>query len=357
MSAAVRCLTLILVGWAGARAAMLDVLPGAELFELGRSEARSVRPAAMFPPLEPTVPLDARWSSSSTPQPSAPAAMPIQPVAVPFYVPVYRYADYPVSRPSLGAAPVYNSAVPDLREWPVSRFAAAALPPSSVAASTAALPALPPPGEPPKFDRLQLTAWTLLRGKESIGAAPRSLASGGTLGGSQAGARLTYRFSPELAASLRTTSAVGTSQSEVAAGVRFTPLRSIPLSITAERRQAIGDYGGRSAFALFAEGGIYGQSLWGLDLDGYAQAGVVGIAERALLADGAFTLTGPVYRQFSAGFGLWGGIQPGVRRIDAGPRVSYRVRPNVRVHVDWRQKLAGSAVPRSGPAVTLAADF
>lgn len=34
-----------------------------------------------------------------------------------------------------------------------------------------------------------------------------------------------------------------------------------------------------------------------------------------------------------------------------------RVRKNVRVHFDWRQRLAGKAVPGSGPAVTLASDF
>jgi len=210
---------------------------------------------------------------------------------------------------------------------------------------------------PAKFDRWQLAAWALLRGRQTLGAPPQSLASGGTLGGSQAGARLIYRVTPEIAASLRTTSAVGTSQSEVAAGLRFTPLPSIPVSVTAERRQAIGRYGARSAFALFAEGGIYGQSVWGFDLDGYAQAGVVGIRQRAFFADGSLAFTRPVYRQASAGFGVWGGVQPGVYRVDAGPRVSYRVRPNIRVHVDWRQRLAGAALPGSGPAVTLAADF
>ena len=46
-----------------------------------------------------------------------------------------------------------------------------------------------------------------------------------------------------------------------------------------------------------------------------------------------------------------------VDRIDAGPRVSYRVRPNVSLHLDWRQKLAGSAQPDSGPALTLGANF
>jgi hypothetical protein len=208
-----------------------------------------------------------------------------------------------------------------------------------------------------KFDRIQLTTWALLRGREGLGAQPRALANGGTLGGSQAGARLMYRFSPELAASLRTTSAVGTSQSEVAAGVRITPVRSLPLSFTAERRQAIGSYGGRSAFALFAEGGFYGVSLIGMDLDGYAQAGLVGVRDRDLFADGAVALTRPLYRQISAGFGIWGGVQPGVHRVDAGPRVSYGVRPNVRVHLDWRQRLAGSAAPGSGPALTLAGDF
>jgi hypothetical protein len=34
-----------------------------------------------------------------------------------------------------------------------------------------------------------------------------------------------------------------------------------------------------------------------------------------------------------------------------------RVRDNVRVHVDWRQRVAGNALPGSGPALTLAGDF
>lgn len=354
MSAAVRCLTLVLVGWAGARAATLGALPAGELFELGRGEARPAPTASLFPPLEPAIPLEAEWPDrvlAPSPLPSAPL---VRPIAIPYYVPVYRPAVYAEKRQSRPAYPDL-AFVPDLRAWPGSR--PVSLPPATLPAATATVPSLPQLAAPPKFDRLQLTAWALLRGKEALGAAPRSLASGGTLGGSQAGARLTYRFSDQLAASLRTTSAVGTSQSEVAAGVRLTPFASIPLWITAERRQAIGNYGGRSAFALFAEGGLYGETLWGANIDGYAQAGVVGIRDRALFADGALTFTRPVYRQVSAGLGVWGGIQPGVYRIDAGARVSYRVRPNVRVHVDWRQKLAGSAAPGSGPAVTLAGDF
>jgi hypothetical protein len=65
----------------------------------------------------------------------------------------------------------------------------------------------------------------------------------------------------------------------------------------------------------------------------------------------------PVWGRFSAGIGVWGGYQPGLYRVDADPRISMRVRPNVSLHLDWRQRLAGAAEPGSGPAVTLGANF
>jgi hypothetical protein len=34
-----------------------------------------------------------------------------------------------------------------------------------------------------------------------------------------------------------------------------------------------------------------------------------------------------------------------------------RLRNNLRVHLDYRQRLAGNSLPGSGPAVTLAGDF
>jgi hypothetical protein len=73
--------------------------------------------------------------------------------------------------------------------------------------------------------------------------------------------------------------------------------------------------------------------------------------------DGAMAFTRPIYKNFSVGFGVWGGAQPGVYRLDAGPRVKMQVRKNVRMHIDYRQKIAGNAQPGSGPAITLAADF
>ena len=225
---------------------------------------------------------------------------------------------------------MFYAPIPQLDDWPLSRIASASLPMrrSAPAAATATVIGDGAMSKP-KLDRLQLTAWTLLRQRPG----PDSLASGGTLGGSQGGARLTYYVTPQIAASLRTSAPLGSSRGgEVAGGVRIKPFRSVPVALTAERRQAFGRGGGRSAFALFLERGLYQRPMpWRFQLDAYAQAGVVGARRRDVFADGALTLTRPIYGRFAAGFGLWGGVQPGLYRVDAGPRVTMRVRDNVRV--------------------------
>ena len=83
----------------------------------------------------------------------------------------------------------------------------------------------------------------------------------------------------------------------------------------------------------------------------------MGVKSRDWFVDGAIALTRPVYKNFSGGMGVWGGAQPGLYRIDAGPRLTMKVRNNIRMHLDYRYKLAGNAQPGSGPAITLAADF
>jgi hypothetical protein len=333
------------------------VLPGAELFRIERSEAKA--PAIMptqFPPIEPI-------------EPAAiiqPGPVPITPVAVaPIRIPVIYAAasSVPAAYPTplRGALPTpqpqFYSLIPALEEWPLSRIAAASLPP--LRQSTVVVPGQSVPAELKRgIDRVQLTAWALLRGQQGA-LGPSSLASGGQLGGSQAGARLAYNFTRQIAATVRTTSEVGRRGGEVAAGVRIQPAAAIPLWFTAERRQRLGRYGGgRNAFALFFESGVYERPLpWRLTLDAYLQGGVVGVHSRDGFIDGAMTVSRPVYRQFSAGLGVWGGAQPGVYRVDAGPRITMRVRQNLKVHLDYRARLAGNAQPGSGPAVTLAGDF
>ncbi|MFL6721554.1 MAG: hypothetical protein ACJ8FT_07100 [Sphingomonas sp.] len=356
MRPSLRFLALALVGWVGLRAAALGLLPGADLFRIDRSEAKP-------PPIVPTVfpPVEPVALAQTQPQyaPVAYAQPPMRPVMVPVYyaAPVST----PVATPHLASLmPTprrgFYSSTPALDEWPLSRQASTSM------AQHLSVPVPPPPAPPPlerRFDRLQLTTWALLRNQQTGMAGSRSLATAGQLGASQAGARLVYNFNRQLALAARMSSEVGRRGGEVAAGVRVQPLTSIPIWLTAERRQRIGQYGGgRNDFALFAEGGLWQRPLpWRFSFDTYLEGGVVGVKSRDLFIDGALTVTRPVYRRVSAGFGLWGGAQRGLGRLDAGPRLTLRVRSNVQVHLDWRQKLVGNARPGSGPALTLAGDF
>lgn len=362
MRPSLRFLALAVLGWAGFRAATLGILPGAEIFRIDPSEAKAppIVPT-QFPPIEPVAPAPPMATYAYGPYGGMP---PIRPVAVPVYYPAQAAAGGQSRFPALDSlvpAPrpqYYSPSYAALDEWPVSRIAANAMPPlqSSVVAPRQSIPAtLKRNG----IDRLQLTMWAMLRSQQSGVAGSQSLASGGSLGASQAGTRLTYYFTRQIAASFRSSTEVGRRGGEVAGGVRVQPVRGIPLWVTGERRQRIGRFGGgRSAFALFFEAGVYDRPMpFHFLLDTYLEGGLVGARTRDKFIDGSLTLTRPVYRQFSAGFGVWGGAQPGVYRVDAGPRITMRVRKNVRVHFDWRQRLAGNARPGSGPAVTLAGDF
>lgn len=363
MRPSLRFLVLALAGWTAVRAATLGILPGAEMFSIERSEAKPPPiVATQFPPIDPVEP-----ASAFSPNPYAyyggaqGVPIPVQPVPVPIY---YASAPAPASRPVQftpilpAPAPHFYAPVPALDEWPLSRIAAASIPQRR---SAVVVPAQSTPAalRTNRFDRVQLSAWALLRGRQGQPLGTPSLASGGTLGGSQAGARLLYNFNRRIAATLRTSTDVGRRGGEIAAGVRVQPVTGIPVWLTAERRQRIGgNGGGRNAFALFAEGGVYQRPMpWRFELDAYLQGGVVGLRHRELFVDGGLTLTRPLFRQFYGGLGLWGGAQPGVYRVDAGPRVTMKVRDNLKIHLDWRQRVAGNAQPGSGPAVTLAGDF
>ena len=351
---------MAMISWAGVRAATVGALPGAELFAIEPSQAKpSPIVQTQFPPMEPAEPDYVGAEAAAGWAGGPPWPQQIQPILVPVPYPsgpspAVQQASFTPILPM--SAPQFYPAVPALDEWPLSRIAATSMP-STRAASPVALQSRPAIVPARSLDRLQFTTWALLRGEQGV-LGPSSLGSGGNLGGSQAGARLTYNFTRQVAATLRTTTDVGRATGEVAAGVRVQPLQSVPVWVTLERRQAISRFGGRNAFALFAEGGVWQRPLpWQFDLDAYLQAGIVDFRHRQLFVDGGLAVSRPVYRQFSAGIGLWGGAQPGVYRVDAGPRVTMKVRPNVRVHLDWRQRLAGNAQPGSGPAITLAGDF
>ncbi len=242
---------------------------------------------------------------------------------------------------------------------PVGHSLASAAEPTSRAGDpqAAAIPAialLPLPGS--TASRWSGSAWLFARSGERPG-----LAAGGSLGGSQAGARLLFRLDPRLALSARLyTPLESTRGAEAALGLEWQPSRSIPLRLLAERRQRLGR-DGRSAFALLAYGGVSERPIAGpVRLDAYAQAGLVGLSRRDAFADGALRLSLPVEKDLSAGAALWGAAQPGVSRLDIGPSLSLRHRvgsTNLRLSADWRFRIAGEAAPGSGPALTIASDF
>lgn len=361
MSASIRFLGFAVLAWAGVRAVSLGLFPGTQALapaaEAATTSLSSVPPVVPteFPPLEPpgqAMPVGL--------QPMPAYAGYAQPVAIPYYYPVpakaprspapsYRRTGWSGIAP--GPEPLFYG-TSDPNPWPMTSMAAtaqASRPAPAIAVTPAA--AL----RPSRFDRLELTAWALLRGS----AGPGNLATGGTLGGSQAGARLTYNFTPSLAATLRSSSSIGgVRYAEVAGGVRWRPMPTIPAALTFERRQALNRWGGRNAFALFAEGGLYQRPvLRGMYLDAYAQAGVVGFKSRDLFVDGGATFTRPVWKKYSAGLGAWGGAQPGLYRVDAGPRISMDMGRGIKIHADYRQRIIGNARPSSGPALTIAGDF
>jgi len=303
---------------------------------------------------------------------------PAMPYPVPRYMPVPMPAYYPAPPPmpagrqSAWAAPEFGSinfsGMPEAQEAPMSRMAAVSLP-LARAGRAAAMPSFDAPG-PPRLDRWSLSSWALMRQERaSVPGATSTvpaLAAGGQLGGSQGGVRLGYRFNPHLGVNLRFSAPIpapGAAQSrvngEAALGVAWQPLSAVPVRLMAERRQRVGGpEGGRNAFAFLAEGGVYDRPLpLGFKLDGYGQSGIVSVRRRDWFVDGAVTASRPLLGRYSAGLGVWGGAQRGLARLDVGPRVSMRLLPGIKAHVDYRWQALGKARPGSGYAVTVAGDF
>lgn len=373
MSASLRFLGLAVLAWAGVRAASLGLIPGTK--DLAPPAEAATAPIAAvarteLPPPPPSMPPGPAASPYAAygyggygGYPAYPAYP--QPVAVHYYYPVPAALPRGMRSETQARHSGWDEVMPTPRPlfdgWgvaerpPDTKLAAATIETRSAPLASSTIPGSAGAPVAKRFDRLQLSAWAMLRGSWGPGA----LATGGTLGGSQAGARLTYHLSPAIAASLRSSSSVGgVRYAEVAAGVRWKPLADIPVALNLERRVALNRWGGRNAFALFAEGGLYQTPVLGIaNLDLYAQGGVVGLKSRDLFFDAGAAFTRPVWKRFSAGLGLWGGMQPGLYRVDAGPRLTYDVGRGIRVHADYRQRLAGEAMPSSGPALTIAGDF
>ena len=189
-------------------------------------------------------------------------------------------------------------------------------------------------------------------------------ASGGQLGGSQAGIRVTYALgaSRRLALAARLSTPLAGRGAEAALGLDWQPTR-LPIHLLAERRIAID--GGRGGTMLGLVGGYGPAPIAGaVTVEGYGQAGLIARDGTEAFVDGALRLAHPIARRGKArldvGIGTWGGAQRGTARLDIGPSLGLVVpvaNHNLRLTADWRQRIAGNARPDSGPALSIGTNF
>ena len=205
--------------------------------------------------------------------------------------------------------------------------------------------------------RLRGSGWIIVRNGQAEPFVPQ-------LGGSQAGVRLTYLIERAARLSLagRLSTALGGRQREAAIGLDWQPTR-LPVHVVAEQRIGIEQARGGPSLGLVGGFGPVGIAEK-VRLDGYGQAGVIARDGAEAFADGALRVSRPMSRIGPAvlelGVGAWGAAQRGAARFDVGPFAS-AVLPvggaNLRLAIEWRERLAGDAVPESGPAVSIGTDF
>lgn len=338
--APIRFLVLMLGGWTCLRVAMLA--PG----------WRAGEPRDAGPPSLPAQ--DAR-STMHSPDPVArmPATAGSRAAAAHQQPPPRRFS--PTWSPAL-AAPAPR-VVAGSASFPI-----VATPPfAPIVLSSAQAPFGPPPQVPDAARptrRWTGSAWLLARRDGGP-----TLAPGGTLGGSQAGARLLFRLNGDARQPLVLSGRVyaplrRTAGAEAALGLDWWPSAGLPVHLLIERRQRLGREG-RSAFSAAVHGGGSADLGRGWRLDGYAQAGVVGTRSRDLFVDGAARVSHPV-GPVEVGGAVWGAAQPDASRLDAGPHVTLLIRTRdatLRLSAEYRYRIAGGARPASGPALTLGVDF
>jgi hypothetical protein len=216
----------------------------------------------------------------------------------------------------------------------------------------------------PGARRLNFYAYSFWR----AGAFHNNAAPAAQYGGSQSGLIATYRLTaqdhPDLAAIVRVATSPRQSQNqppenEVAIGLRWRPIKKLPVTVSAERRLRTNS---ADQTALYVAG-----SLDKLSLDnnvtarGFVQAGIVPDKNPNIFYDASMRLEHTLLRipnaELHVGTGIWSGGQRGAARIDVGPSIGMNLSKRIDISADWRFRVAGNARPGNGPAVTISAGF
>jgi hypothetical protein len=236
--------------------------------------------------------------------------------------------------------------------------------PLTAAAPARALPqgTLPPPLVPtPRAtvgSRLMGSVWLLARG------GPGGSLDGGQLGASQAGVRLTYALGTarRIALAARVSAPMKGRGREASVGLEWQPTR-LPARIVAEQRVSLD--GGRGGPTIGVIGGSGPADIApGVRLETYGQAGAIARDGVETFVDAVARVTHPAARisgkQLDLGLGAWGSAQRGARRFDVGPTLGIAVPvagKAIRLNIDWRQRIGGTAQPGSGLAISIGSDF
>ena len=315
-------------GWALFRIAVL--WPGAETLPLG-ALVQTMLPPSVARPFMP-------FAAIAVHSPAAPSPAPI--------------AREVASRPSPLSPSVTTVARPPTLPRTAAQRASPAPTPGAIGPPLRPTPIAQGPG------RLAGSAWTLVRG------GPSGTLSGGQLGASQAGIRLTYALghARRVALAVRYATPLSGPGKEAAIGVEWKPTR-LPFRLIAEQRFVLD--GGRGGPTVGIIGG-YGPGFVapGVRIEAYGQAGAIARDGVEGFVDAAARATHPVVAQgpvrIDIGAGVWGSAQRGAARLDLGPTIGAAVsigHRTIRLSADWRQRVAGDARPGSGPAFTIGSDF
>jgi hypothetical protein len=205
---------------------------------------------------------------------------------------------------------------------------------------------------------LSVSGWLLARGGAS------GTVSGGQLGASQAGVRAVYGIDPSrrLGLTARLAAPLEGRGREAALGIEWRPTRW-PVRLIAEQRFVLdGGRGGPTVGVIAGYGPA--EIAPGARIETYGQAGAIVRDGVEGFVDAAARLTHGVAERgrlrLDAGVGAWVSAQRGAARGDLGPSLGLALplgRRSVRLALDWRQRIAGTARPGSGPALSVGSDF
>ena len=205
---------------------------------------------------------------------------------------------------------------------------------------------------------LSVSGWLLARGGAS------GTVSGGQLGASQAGVRAVYGIDPSrrLGLTARLAAPFKGRGREAALGIEWRPTRW-PVRLIAEQRFVLdGGRGGPTVGVIAGYGPA--EIAPGARIETYGQAGAIVRDGVEGFVDAAARLPHGVAERgrlrLDAGVGAWVSAQRGATRGDVGPSLGLAAplgRRSVRLALDWRQRIAGTARPGSGPALSVGSDF